>query len=121
MTPDDRRREPRTKVWIHTQLHPPKAPPADAVTVEVSVGGLRIQSKTAVSPQSRISVTLDVGSTFEFQGIVQWLLDTFDRGQQIYQMGMLTDTIITPHTTARTVSERAAALKQLLAAMTPTS
>jgi len=62
--------------------------------VEVSVEGLRIDSASAIEPETHVAIRINVGREVVFHGQVVWVADRHTPDGQLYTIGVWTDVVL---------------------------
>lgn len=89
---EELRTHPRHKVLIPAEAATAEnSSPVDVV--EISIEGLRLQSKKNFSPETIMSVTIIVGRFINFNGWVVWVLDKYLTEGHVYHTGIRIESI----------------------------
>jgi hypothetical protein len=81
----------------HEVLFPAEVDIAETVfpvdVIEISIEGLRLQSKHFFTPDALVSVTIMMGRSIVFNGWVVWVLDKYLSGGHVYHTGIKIESI----------------------------
>ena len=76
--------------------------PAEAITAfrtipvvikEISVGGIKIHSASALTPKTRINVIINIGRELALSGYIVWVIEKVRKRERFYQTGIDADFI----------------------------
>ncbi len=84
--------EERRKYARHRIYSPAEAKTAlrtiPVVIREISVGGLKVHSASALTPKTRINVIINIGRELAINGHTVWVLEKVSKGNRFYQSGL---------------------------------
>lgn len=109
----DRRKEPRYKISIQTQVTTPDASIA-ATANNISGGGMEIQLHKGINPYTSLTVSIQIHEEFVFHGTVVWTLGDYIDKQWVYRAGIKTDIITYKDGKAVTAEEKRKLVQKIL-------
>ncbi len=89
----ENRKYPRHKIFLpaHLEMFDGSFP---VNVVEMSVEGLRINSSSAIEPETHVAIRINVGREIVFHGQVVWVTDRHTPEGQLYRIGIHTDAVL---------------------------
>lgn len=114
MVKKERRREPRYAIKANLAVVTSDAVSFAATASDISAGGLRIRTSKAVLPGTGVAVFLQLDEELQFRGKVAWVLEGYDNGQLVYQVGIQVGMIVLPRIRATTVPEQNVIIQEIL-------
>jgi hypothetical protein len=89
----ENRKYPRHKIFLpaHLEMFDGSFP---VNVVEMSVEGLRINSATAIEPETHVAIRINVGREIVLHGQVVWVTDRHTPEGQLYTIGIWTDAVL---------------------------
>ena len=86
-----------------------------AIITEISPDMISIQSKRAVLPNARISLSFKLKDKVKLRGKVAWVLDLYSAdGYHFFQAGIKTESIIHSNIKAVGIAEKSRLLQEIL-------
>ncbi len=109
----DRRKEPRYKISIQTQVTTPDAS-ITATANNISGGGMEIQLHKGINPYTSLTISIQIHEDFVFHGTVVWTLGDYIDKQWVYRAGIKTDVISYKNGKAITAQEKRELVQKIL-------
>jgi hypothetical protein len=109
----ENRKYPRHKIFLpaHLEMFDGSFP---VNVVEISLEGLRINSTSAIEPETHVAIRIDVGREIVFHGQVVWVTDKHTPEGQLYTIGIWTDALLDRGAEIIDVAEREIVLEEIL-------
>jgi hypothetical protein len=91
---EELRKHPRYEVLLPAEADiAENSVPVPVNVIEISMEGLRLQSKHVFTPDALVSVTIMIGRSIVFNGWVIWVLDKYLSGGHVYHTGIKIESI----------------------------
>ena len=111
---EERRKEPRYPLKATLAVVTSDTVSLAATASDVSAGGLRIQTAKAILPGTGVVAFLQLDQEVEFRGTVAWVLEGYDNGQLVYQVGIKVGMIVFSGIKATTAPEQNAVIQEII-------
>ena len=82
--------------------------------IDISEGGIGVISENAISPGTKVFISLELKGNYVFHGTVIWSLHIIDDKENYYKMGIETDSIILKDIKAISFPEKSELVAQIL-------
>ena len=105
---------PSFKIWMNAKAVTPKFSFPTVIT-EISADKIHIRSARAIIPKTEIAISLQLNNEIVLRGDVIWVMELYDDdGNQFYQTGIKTDSILHRNIKAVGLAEKSKLLQEIL-------
>ena len=113
MIDSERRKQPRHDLQIEAKV----ATPYESIPVtltNISIDGVQLRSPKAISSGNKVVVSLDLDKETLLSGEVSWILETYESGRIVYQIGVEIEAIVLPEIKAIALHNKAEMVSEIL-------
>ncbi|MFC1816629.1 PilZ domain-containing protein [Thermodesulfobacteriota bacterium] len=116
----ERRKQPRHKLKVEAKVATPDGSISVIVT-DISGEGVHLLSPKAIQSGTKVMVSLLIEDEASLSGSVAWILDSYIRGQHVYQIGVEIEAVILPEINAIGFHEKAEMVQEILSRVNSTA
>ena len=113
MHTSERRKHPRHPTWVDARLTTADLTLMVSV-IDISIGGLRIHSCRALTPDTRVALNFRIREESVMHGRIRWVLDTLKDGLTVYEIGVEVESVFIAGVQAVGFSEKYRLVRQIL-------